>query len=142
MLKESYVSDPKRPKAPQCVYVKYPNGRKELCPSKKLLHDFKVQAAALVAKGKKSRAAHNQAFLDCNYERRFRKQILNNPKAMATLKELSEQAKNTDLCFICYESLDKACHRRILLRICEEKFNAKIEVKGVEPTRSKSTPPF
>jgi uncharacterized protein (DUF488 family) len=83
--------------------------------------------------GKGSVQAHNRAFLECDYERRFRDLILSDPAALRKLENLSAQSRTQDLYLVCYEGPSKACHRRILLRMAEELFAAEVVVEGIEP---------
>jgi hypothetical protein len=43
------------------------------------------------------------------------------------------RAERADVYLVCYEGPSKACHRRILIRIAEERFGAPVAVDGVEP---------
>jgi Protein of unknown function, DUF488. len=111
------------------IYVARHRGNDELAPSEELLKDFKKKSESYGDTAK----AHNKAFKDVDYERRFKEKILNDPSAMSKLEHISRESVDRDIYFICYEGPAKACHRRILLRICEEKFGAKVQVDGVEP---------
>lgn len=95
MLKEGYIGRWKKyPKDEVKVRVARPS---VLAPSKELLKDFK--------EGK----------IDWGgYERRFRKEILGNPKAVARLKEIKKLAEEKDVRLICYEK-NPPCHRFILI---------------------------
>jgi len=95
MLKEGYIGKWKKyPKDEVKVRVARPS---VLAPSKELLKDWK--------EGKIDWAA---------YERRFRKEILNSPKAVAKLKEIKKLAEEKDVRLICYEK-NPPCHRFILI---------------------------
>jgi uncharacterized protein YeaO (DUF488 family) len=95
MLKEGYIGKWKEyPKDEVKVRVARPS---VLGPSEELLKDIK--------EGKIDWA---------EYERRFRKEILNNPKAMAKLKEIKKLAEEKDVRLICYEK-NPPCHRFILI---------------------------
>ena len=48
------------------------------------------------------------------YTRRFRKEILSNPKALAKLREIKKLAKEKDVRLICYEK-NPPCHRFVLM---------------------------
>jgi len=54
------------------------------------------------------------------YERRFRKEILNNPKAVAKLKEIKKLAREKDVRLIFYEKNPQYCHRRLLIEMIKE----------------------
>ena len=82
-----------------------------------------------------STEAHNQAFLESDYERRFRAQIAESPGALQKLGEISKSARHHDVFLVCYEGRLKACHRRVLLRIAEERFGAEVRIEGAEPKK-------
>jgi hypothetical protein len=134
MLKEAYMSQLGYDVSEKdCVIVCREKGNDELAPSKKLFWSFYNRKKELEVKlGEGSPEAHNQAFTDSRYPERFRQQILNDPEAMEKLKAITERSKTEDVYLVCYEGWSKACHRRILLRICREQFYAGIEVQGVE----------
>ena len=95
MLKEGYIGKWKDyPKDEVKVRVARPS---VLAPSLKLLKDWK--------EGK----------IDWDeYDQRFRKEILSNPKAVAKLIEIEKLAKEKDIRLICYEK-NPPCHRFILM---------------------------
>ncbi len=136
MLREAGLSEMIKRRIPRdlCVFVARRRGNDELAPSDELFHDFDRKRKALEGRlGRGSSEAHNQAFLDSDYERRFRGQILSSPEAKKKLEEISRTARVKDVFLVCYEGPSKACHRRILLRIAEEQFGAKVVIDGVEP---------
>ena len=117
-----------------CVFVARRRGNDELAPPDGLFDDFdKGKKRLEKGFGKGSVEAHNKAFLDCDYERRFREYILGNPTALEKLKEICQRSHKKDVYLVCYEGDAKACHRRILLRIAEDRFGARIVIDGVEP---------
>jgi hypothetical protein len=117
-----------------CVFVARKRGNDELAPPDDLFNDFDKGKKRLEKEfGKGSVEAHNKAFLDCDYERRFREYILANPSALKKLEEICKHSHKKDAYLVCYEGAAKACHRRILLRIAEERFGAKVIIEGVEP---------
>jgi uncharacterized protein YeaO (DUF488 family) len=136
MLREASISQMKSMQIPKenRVLVNRGRGNDELAPSDELFalyHSTREKLEPSLGKG--SEEAHNQAFLDMRYEKRFREQILEDPSAMARLEELSRLAESEDIYLVCYEGPRKACHRRILMRIAEETFKARIDIEGVEP---------
>jgi uncharacterized protein YeaO (DUF488 family) len=100
MLKESYISRWKAlPEEAMKVRVARPS---ILSASKELLYDYK------------------QGRIDWKeFEGRFRKEILGNPKAVAELKRLKELSKEKDVYLICYEK-NYPCHRFILMDLIKE----------------------
>jgi hypothetical protein len=83
----------------------------ELAPSPTLLAEFKKLEDTI---GKQ------KAWSDAKYEERFRRQILDDSKALETLKKLWLESKEQDVFIICWEK-DYPCHRFILLEIANEK---------------------
>jgi len=53
------------------------------------------------------------------FEVRFRKEILSNPKSVAELKRLKELSQEKDVYLICYEK-NYPCHRFILIDLIKE----------------------
>lgn len=53
------------------------------------------------------------------FDVRFRKEILNNPKAIAEMKRLKELSKDKDVYLMCYEK-NYPCHRFILLDLIKD----------------------
>ena len=136
MLREAGLSETEKKGIPRehCVYVARKRGNDEIAPSDELYRDFDERKRKLEGEyGKGSAQAHNRAFLECDYERRFRESILANPEALKKLQSISAQSGSKDIYLVCYEGQSKACHRRILLRMAEELFAAEIVIEGVEP---------
>ena len=136
MLREASISDIRKEGIPKDrrVVVNRGRGNDELAPSEGLFRDFETHRKALEADlGRGSAEAHNRAFVACGYERRFRAQVLADPKAVPRLEKLALRARHEEVYLLCYEGPAKACHRRILLRIAEERFGAPVVVAGVEP---------
>jgi uncharacterized protein YeaO (DUF488 family) len=117
------------------VLVNRGRGNDELAPSDALYHDFESRKSELEQElGKSSAEAHNTAFLQCDYERRFREQVAADAAALAKLEQLARRAEREDVYLVCYEGPTNACHRRILLRIAAEEFGVEVAVDGLEPT--------
>ncbi|MFW6130110.1 MAG: DUF488 family protein [Atribacterota bacterium] len=110
MLKESYLANLKNlPENAMKIHVYRPN---LLSPSKELLWSYKL--------GK----------IDWKeYERRFRKQIIDNPKAMTQLGLISTASKKRDVYLICYEKY-YPCHRFILIEMIKELNNITKKLKS------------
>lgn len=90
-----------------------------LAPSKKLLNEFNERKEKLRRMGIDDVSAHNRAFDDIDYERKFRQEILNRPEALLKLRQIKESAKEKDIYLICYEKPPKKCHRFILIEIAK-----------------------
>ena len=100
MIKESYISMwNKLPNDAIKVRVARPS---VLSPSKELFYDYK-----------EGRINWEE------FETRFKKEILNNPKAIGELKRLKELSQEKDVYLICYEK-KYPCHRFILLNLIKE----------------------
>ena len=82
-----------------------------LAPTAELLKDVKTIEAAVGSKA---------AWVTSKYEQRFRSQILNDPNAMAKLKELCVEAMERDVYLVCWEK-NYPCHRFLLLDLAREK---------------------
>ena len=139
MLREIGLSEMLKKGIPKedCVFVARKRGNDEIAPPDDLFKDFDKAKTRLEKKfGKGSVEAHNLAFLDCGYERRFREHVLRNPSALNKLEAICKRSLKRDVHLVCYEGAAKACHRRILLRIAEERFGAKVNIEGVEPKQA------
>jgi len=118
----------------KCIFVARKRGNDELAPSDEIFHEFKRKQTELERQyGEGSVEAHNRAYLCCDYEKRFRNQIVGSPEALKKLEKISQRAQKEDVFLVCYEGPSKACHRRILLRIAEERFGVEVLLEGVEP---------
>jgi uncharacterized protein YeaO (DUF488 family) len=86
-----------------------------LAPSKELLDDYKS----------------GKIRWD-EYERRFRKEMNRNPKALKKLIEISELARDRNVRLMCYEK-KPPCHRFILIEILVwlQAIRADIEISGL-----------
>ena len=100
MIKESYISMwSKLPSDAIKVRVARPS---VLSPGKDLLDDYK-----------KGRIPWQE------FEVRFRKEIVSNPKAVAELKRLKQLSQDKDVYLMCYEK-NYPCHRFILMDLMKE----------------------
>lgn len=132
-LRQTYLSLKKLlPKDAEYVLVMRGRGNDELAPSKELLDEFNSWKARFKP-GQGYETAYDSAWAKSDYEKRFRAQIMENPKALARLRELAEQARTKDVFLICYEAYDKPCHRKLLLRIAEEEFGAAVDYTPYMP---------
>ena len=123
-FKETYLARLKemRAKYPEAHFeVVTRTARSVLAPPAELYSDFKEREAELKAEGVADVEAHNKAWTDVNYERRFRDSVLSSPEAMKRLEELREIGKVKDVYLVCYEKPPKKCHRFILLDILHGK---------------------
>ena len=134
MLREASFAEVQRLRIPaaDCIMVARGRGDDDLAPDWRLLTRFKQLERQLLAAGENPTDAHNRAFSACGYPRTFHERITADPVAMGHLKQLSQLSRHRDIYLVCYEGTARACHRRILLRICERTFGAKIELRGVE----------
>lgn len=136
MLREASISELSSKNIPRenRILVNRRRGHDELAPSDELFEDFNAQRRVLErAFGKGSAEAHNNAFVDARFRERFRKQIEGDGLAMSQLETIARRSAAEDLYLVCFEGPGKACHRRILMRIAAQQFDAEIEVIGVEP---------
>lgn len=98
-----------------------------LAPPPALLSDFMNRKAELIAQGVTDVDAHNRAWNDVHYEKRFRAAILANPNAVRRMRELKELGKVKDVFLVCYEKPPKKCHRFILLDMLKEHEDSKTD---------------
>lgn len=123
MLKEASVSEMNKRKILRelRVLVNRGRGNDELAPSDELYTEMMTRRMALENRlGKGSAEAHNQAFQDCDFARRFTEQITSNPAAMKKLRDIARRSEAEDIYLVCYEGPTKACHSRILMRIAQK----------------------
>lgn len=126
-LRQTYLSMKRNlPSEAKTVLVMRGRGNDELAPSNELFEDFNRFKQEFKDNPGTYSDAYRYAWDRSNYEQRFREQILSDPKAMARLESLAEEAEDKDVYLICYEGEDKPCHRRLLLRIAREQFNAQV----------------
>ena len=136
VLREASISELTSKQIPksQRVLVNRGRGNDELAPSEVLFEELSARKRELEKElGKGSAAAHNRAFVETDFETRFRSQIAADDAALAKLASLAERAQAGDVWLVCYEGAAKACHRRTLMRIAAERFGAEVAVDGVEP---------
>ncbi len=137
-LRQTYLSmKAKLPLDVKTVLVMRGRGNDELAPSKKLLDDFNCYKQEFQHHPNKYPDAYWYAWDKSNYEKRFTEQILGNPKAINRLKSLAEEAKGKDIYLICYEGEEKPCHRRLLLKIVKEQFDAEVNEEAFQPAVDK-----
>jgi len=135
-LRQTYLSLKKAlPEDADHVLVMRGRGNDELAPSKELLDDFNAWKARFKT-GQGFENAYDFAWKRSNYEKRFRRRIQGDLKALARLQELAEQSRTRDIFLICYEAYDKPCHRMLLLKIAEEEFGAVVDHMPFTPTSS------
>lgn len=130
-LKEIYlaIKDKIASDGSEFLYVMRNRGNNELAPSKELLEEFNSYKHDYNGQqGYPNKYWY--AWGKSNYEERFRQQTLNDNEAMDRLQKLSEESHKKDIYLICYEGNDKPCHRRILLQIAKEKFDAEVKITG------------
>lgn len=87
-----------------------------LAPPEDLFIDFQNRRDELEAEGHSGEAAHNQAWTDVDYERRYREHIEKSPDAQAAVDELLDRVDSgTHIALVCYENTEhKRCHRTAL----------------------------
>ena len=114
MLKESYVAKLKTlPNDAIKVEVRYPS---IFAPSEDLLSDFNELKWKLIKKGKTEPEARKQAWEQTNFEKRYRKRIMSNPKLINKLKEIKKLSEKKDVYLYCYCG-KPLCPRFILMDI-------------------------
>lgn len=135
-LRQTYLAlKAKLPKDAETVLVMRGRGNDELAPSKELLDDFNFFKKQFTKGLGGYEDPYWYAWDKSQYEERFRKEILNNPTAMNRLATLAEESRNKDIFLICYEGEDKPCHRKLLLSIAREYFDAVVDFAPYSPER-------
>jgi len=115
MLKETCLSNVKKiakeePDA-EFVFVFKP----PLKPNDHLLRDYQYWKSRF-AMGEPEPVAREKAMRASHYEARYRRQILNDPKALDLLRSIYYKSLEKDVYLVCYEKR-APCHRFILLDI-------------------------
>lgn len=92
-----------------------------LGPPPDLLDTFREQQTAYEEDGLDDATAHNQAWDDVDYDRRYREHLEQSDAAGAALAQLrSYLEEGQTVALVCYENTDeKRCHRTILRDILE-----------------------
>lgn len=87
-----------------------------LGPPSDLFEDFQDRQDALLDEGYDEESAHNIAWDDVEYDRRYRDHLQTSEAAIAAVEDLLERvADGTDIALVCYENTDdKRCHRTAL----------------------------
>ena len=112
MLKEGYIGKWKKyPKDEIKVRVARPS---ILAPSRELLGDFMERKKYWMGRELSELEARKEAWAETEYEKRFREEMLANPKALEKLREIKKLAETKDVRLICYEK-NPPCHRFILI---------------------------
>ena len=126
-LRQTYLSLKRGlPEDAEIVLVMRGRGNDELARSRELLDAFNEWRTRFEP-GQGYDTEHDFAWAKSDYEKRFRAQIRESPKARARLQELATESRTKDVFLICYESDDKPCHRKLLLRIAAEEFGAVVD---------------
>jgi len=117
MLKESYVAKLKTlPKDAIKIEVGHPS---IFSPSEDLLSDFNKLKFELIKKGKTESEARRRAWGQTNFEKRYRKRIMSNPKIIQKLKEIKKLSEKKDVYLYCYCG-KPLCPRFILMDIIKK----------------------
>jgi uncharacterized protein YeaO (DUF488 family) len=87
-----------------------------LAPPEDLFIDFQVRRDQLETEGQGEEEAHNQAWTDVDYDRRYREHIETTPAAQAAVEKLLGRVESgANIALVCYENTDhKRCHRTVL----------------------------
>jgi len=126
-LRQTYLSmKNKLPADVEVVLVMRGRGNDELAPSKELLDEVNGWKARFEGGGGYETPYHF-AWAQSDFAERFTAKVRNDEKAMDRLRELSERARDHDVCLVCYEGDDKPCHRHLLLEIAEKAFDAEVD---------------
>jgi uncharacterized protein YeaO (DUF488 family) len=89
--------------------------RRALGPPEPLLDEAKERAEALKLDGMCEAGAHNAAWEECEFERRYRDYLDSDPVADEAFAALRDRVRaGEDVTLVCFEGENKRCHRRVL----------------------------
>lgn len=112
MLKESYVAKLKTlPKDAIKIDVGYPS---IFSPSETLLKEFNDLKKEFIDKGMTETDARKTAWIQTDFEKRYRKEITSVSQVMHRLQEIQTLSEKTDVFLYCYCGKNP-CHRFILI---------------------------
>jgi len=88
---------------------------RELGPSAALLDEVQERRERLKAGGMCDEGAHNAAWEEVEFERRYAEYLDTGEEARAALESLADRVRGGEpLALVCFEGPNKACHRRLL----------------------------
>lgn len=86
-----------------------------LGPPEPLLEETQERTEALKLDGMCDEGAHNAAWKECDFERRYLEYLTSDPDAGKVVTGLRDRVRNgEDLTLVCFEGETKRCHRRVL----------------------------
>ncbi|MFB6207421.1 MAG: DUF488 family protein [Haloglomus sp.] len=96
--------------------------RPALGPPEALLDEAKARTEDLKRQGMCDEGAHNAAWEETEFERRYREYLDAESDARAALADLTERiAAGEDLWLVCFEGEGKRCHRDMLVERLRER---------------------
>lgn len=91
-----------------------------LGPPESLLDEMKERHEELKMQGMCDEGAHNAAWEECGFERRYRAYL--DAESPDALDDLAERARDgEDLALVCFEGEGKRCHRHLLVDALRER---------------------
>ena len=124
MLQETYLANLRNldlSAHDKVVYVMRDRGNNLLAPTAKLLRDFKLmEAHCRDTLGLDDVEAHNRAWDEIGYERRFSMAFWGNEKAQDALLKLMKEAETKKVVLVCFEKPPKKCHRHLLMKFAKQ----------------------
>ncbi|MEF8783656.1 MAG: DUF488 domain-containing protein [Haloarculaceae archaeon] len=88
----------------------------ELGPPESLLDEANDRQEKMQMQGMCEEGAHNAAWEDIDFAKRYREYLARSSEAQATVNALGDRVRaGEDVVLVCYESDDKRCHRHVLL---------------------------
>jgi len=86
-----------------------------LGPPEPLLEETNERAEALKLDGMCEEGAHNAAWEECEFERRYRDHLESDSSAGEAFTALRDRVRaGEDVTLVCFEGENKRCHRRVL----------------------------
>lgn len=99
--------------------------RPALGPPAELLDEFKARAEDFKLQGLCEEGAHNAAWGEVDFERRYRAYLKESEEANEELDALRSLVEaGQDVVLVCFEADDKHCHRHVLKDVLEARLDA------------------
>jgi uncharacterized protein YeaO (DUF488 family) len=96
--------------------------RPALGPPEDLLEETTAAAERIESEGVDETPAHNLAWEETEFERRYREHVASDDAAQAELADLAGRVEDGEtVVLVCFEAEDKRCHRHLLCDLLAER---------------------